>query len=109
MNKITPVTALLANGGEYLVTLDNWYYMGYGVDVLVVYNKKRDFVKRHNLEEISPFPLNSYLYSISSIHWRCGQKFIERDKVELCFEDENDNIKKRVYCLTHLRITEDTF
>lgn len=106
VNKIAPVTALLADGGEYLVTFDNWYYMGYGVDVLVVYNDKGDFIKRHNLEEISPFPLNSYFYSIPSIHWRCGEKFIKSDQVELCFVDENENIEKLIYSLSELKITD---
>jgi hypothetical protein len=46
------------------VTFDNWYSMGYGVDVLAIYDDKGMLLKRHMLEDISPFPINTYEMSI---------------------------------------------
>ena len=39
INKIAPVYALVSNDGQRVITLDNWHSMGYGLDVLAVYNE----------------------------------------------------------------------
>ena len=106
INRICPVTAIVSESGEYLVTFDNWYSMGYGVDVMVVYNSRGELLKRHMLEDISPFPINTYSITISSLWWRCGQEFINNYEISICFQDENDEIIKKIYNLHELKINE---
>jgi hypothetical protein len=90
------------------VTFDNWYSMGYGVDVLAIYDDKGMLLKRHMLEDISPFPINTYGRSISSIWWRCGQKFIDDNEVEICFKKEGSEPVRRIYDIEELKIKENT-
>lgn len=86
LNEICPVYAIVANDGSSITTFDNWYSTGYGVNVFVVYNEKGEAKRTYKLEEISPFPLNDYLMSISSIIWRDDAKYIENEKIEIVFE-----------------------
>ena len=107
INIVAPVTAILSNDGKYLVTFDNWYSMGYGVDIMVYYNEKGELIKRYMLEDISPFPINTYTTSISSIWWRCGQDFIDNQRILICFIDENEETVKRTYNLVKQKIEEN--
>jgi len=104
INRIAPVTAIVSNDGKFLVTFDNWLSMGYGVDVMVYYNEKGELIKRHMLEDISPFPINTYKISISSLWWRCGQEFIDNHRISICFMDENEVTKKIIYNLAEQKI-----
>lgn len=106
INTVAPVIAIVSDDGKYLVTFDNWYSMGYGVDVMAYYNEKGDLIKRHMLEDISPFPINTYEISTSSIWWRCGQEFIDNQRISICFIDENETIKKITYNLTEQKIED---
>ena len=85
INRICPVTAYVSNDGKHVVTFDNWYNMGYGDDILVIYNESGDFTKRYKLEDISPFPINDYEMSISSLHWNCGNRFLDNERIDICF------------------------
>lgn len=104
INRVAPVTAIVSNDGKFLVTFDNWHSMGYGVDVMAYYNEKGELIKRHMLEDISPFPINTYVMSVSSLWWRCGQEFIDNQRVSICFIDENEVVEKRTYNLKEQRI-----
>ncbi|HEY8933825.1 MAG TPA: hypothetical protein VIM65_01335 [Cyclobacteriaceae bacterium] len=104
INAMAPVSAIVSDDGGYLVTFDNWHSVGYGVDVMVFYDKKGDLVKRHMLEDISPFPINDYPTSISSLWWRCGQQFVDNRRVEICFVSGDEKIEKRIYNLEEKRI-----
>jgi hypothetical protein len=99
INQVSPVSGMVSNDGKYFVTFDNWYSMGYGVDVMAYYNNKGELVKRHMLEDISPFPINTYEISISSIWWSCGHEFIDNERISICFIDENKKIVNRIYNL----------
>jgi hypothetical protein len=99
LNEIAPVNVFVSNNAFYILTFDNWHAMGHGQNVMVQYNKNGDLVKSYKLKDISPFPIENYPISISSIWWRCDLKFIDEVKFEICFQDENDNVKKRVYNL----------
>lgn len=92
INRVAPMQALVSNDGRYVVTLDNWASLGYGVDVVVVYDELGLMRKRVNLEAVSPFPLNRYTRSISSLWWRCGAS-LTNHILELCFIDQD---KQRV-------------
>ena len=104
INRIAPVAVLVANDGKYLVTFDNWGSLGYGVDVFVVYDQKGMLLKRHNLEDVSPFPINTYFRSISSIWWKCGAKFLDSKTIEIYFQDEDKKVESRKYNLVSLKI-----
>ena len=106
INRVAPVTAIVSNDGKFLVTFDNWHSMGYGVDVMAYYNEKGELIKRYMLEDISPFPINTYGISIYSIWWRCGQEFIDNQRISICFNDENNQTIKRVYNLEERKIEE---
>ena len=97
INRICPVSAIISNDGSSVVSFDNWASIGYGFDVMVVYNELGDLKKRYNLEDISPFPINDYPSSISSLYWCCYKKYLGNDSIEICFENEKEAIIKRIY------------
>ena len=74
---------------------------------MAYYNEKGKLIKRHMLEDISPFPINTYVMSISSLWWRCGQEFIDNQRISICFMGENEVIEKRTYNLKEQRIEKD--
>lgn len=97
LNDNCPVHAIVSNDGSSVVTFDNWYSVGYGVNVMVIYNEIGDAKKTYKLEEITPYPLNDYPRTISSVLWRYGARFINNDKIEIDFRNEKDVIIKRTY------------
>ncbi len=97
LNSVCPVTANVSNNGSSVVTFDNWYSNGYGVNVMVVYNEKGDAKRTYKLEEITPYPLNDYFTSLSSIWWNAGTRFIDNDRIEIGFQNEKHAVIKRIY------------
>lgn len=97
LNEVCPVYAIVANDGSSIVTFDNWYSAGYGVNVFVVYDEKGNAKKTYKLEEISPFPLNDYSMSISSLYWRKDVRYIDNSRIEIIFETEDNKTTKRIY------------
>lgn len=105
LNDICPVHAIVANDGSSVVTFDNWYHVGYGVNVFVVYNEKGDAKSTYKLEEITPIPLNDYPMSSSSLYWRHEAKFIDNKKVKILFRSDK-NSEVRVYNTRKFRFEE---
>ena len=100
INSISPVKALLSNNGKRIVTIDNWHSLGYGIDVFVVYNEKGELVKRYKLDYFTLFPINNYMFSVSSIWWDCGIELLNKiNKVKICMITEDDIIKTRFHDL----------
>jgi len=97
LNYYSPVHAIISNDGSSIATFDNWFSTGYGGNVFVVYNEKGDAKKTYKLEEISPFPLNNYSMSISSIYWRSMVRFVDNERIEVIFESEDKKQIKRIY------------
>lgn len=106
VNPHTPVTALVSSDGKYLITFDDWYNVGYGPNVFVVYNEKGKLLKKYSLKDISPFPIDDYSLSISSIWWRCNMEFLSEDKLEVCFQQEDKKKDSRVYNIAKLQFEE---
>lgn len=102
LNEFCPVYAIVADDGSSIATFDNWYSIGYGVNVFVVYNEKGNAEKTYKLEEISPFPLNDYSMSISSLYWRKDVRYIDTDRIEIIFETDDNKTTKRIYNLKRL-------
>ncbi len=102
LNEVCPVHAIVANNGSSIVTFDNWYSMGYGVNVFVVYDENGNAQKTYKLEEISPFPLNDYSKSISSLYWNVGEKYVDNERIEIVFKTEDNREKQRIYNIKKL-------
>ena len=63
--------AVVANGGQGFATFDNWYSMGYGPNVIVVYDEKGRIVRRFGLTDLLPeWFVATFPEWISSIQWR---------------------------------------
>ena len=105
INRVAPLSALVSNDGHYLVTFDNWASVGYGVDVLAVYDEQGLLLKRYTLDEFSPFPLNTYRRSISSLWWMCAARLTAPHQVEICFQNEKKEQKRRSFNLETLQFT----
>jgi len=102
LNEVCPVYVIVANDGSSIATFDNWYSIGYGVNVFVVYDEKGNATKTYKLEEISPFPLNDYSMSISSLFWRKDVQYIDDERIEIIFETNDNKTTKRIYNLKRL-------
>lgn len=102
LNFVCPVYAIIANDGSSIATFDNWYSTGYGVNVFVVYDEKGDAKKTYKLEEISPFPLNDYPMSISSIQWNKREEYLDVERIEIVFGAEDNREKTRTYNMKKL-------
>ena len=70
-NRLSPVTAVVANGGWRIVTFDNYYSVGYGDEVIIFYNETGDLIKKYALEDLlSKEELDRVPRSVSSRWWR---------------------------------------
>jgi hypothetical protein len=54
-NEVAPVEVYVSDDGEWVVTLDEWYKVGYGDHVLAFYSEKRQ-IKNYSLEQILDLP-----------------------------------------------------
>jgi len=76
-NPFSPVDVLVDTSGR-MVTLDNWHSMGYGKNVVVIYDEKGNLGRKYSLEEIlSPEELNNVKLSVSSRNWRKGNAIFD--------------------------------
>lgn len=70
VNDVAPVHALVANGGKYLITFDNWHQRGYGPDAVAIYDARGRLVRKYALTDFLPVAFIETLdTSVSSIHW----------------------------------------
>ncbi|VAW27331.1 hypothetical protein MNBD_BACTEROID06-578 [hydrothermal vent metagenome] len=100
INTVAPVSVLVSDDGQRVVTFDNWRSLGYGLDVFVVYNELGELVKRYPLDEFTVFPLNEYIFSVSSIWWRCGTQILnDKQKIKLCMQTEDGRKGEVLYNL----------
>ena len=52
VNEVSPVSALVSDSDGSFATFDNWYEMGYGDDVIVIYSKEGELLKKFALTDI---------------------------------------------------------
>lgn len=70
VNEVAPVSALVSNRGNYVVTFDNWHGVGYGDDVVVIYRSDGVLVKKASLEDLlTEGDIETLPHSVSSIWW----------------------------------------
>lgn len=71
-NPYAPAQVLVSNGGEYVVTSDEWGGVGYGPNVVVIYGPGGVVVKKFALEDLlTEDEIALVPHSISS-RWWCG-------------------------------------
>lgn len=84
-NEIAPVSALITDDGNYLVTFDNWASMGYGDNAVVIYNANDgSMIKKLALTDfLTESDYAKLSRSVSSIWWAGGKHKIEDGKLVL--------------------------
>lgn len=76
VNEVAPVEAMVSNDGLYSVTLDNWHSMGFGDDVVAIYDARGRVVRSLGLADLLPEAYVEALpRSVSSIWWRRNPRF----------------------------------
>lgn len=83
-NDVSPVSALVSNNGDYVITFDNWHGVGYGDNVVTIYSGLTGkLVKKLAL---SDFLTESDIYNLpastSSIQWH-GIHQVDYEKKQL--------------------------
>ena len=82
VNEVAPVSVLLADDASFLVTFDNWHAMGYGDDVVAIYDQRGQLVRKLSLEQIlPPERLRDVPVSVSSRWWSGKHRLLEGDRV----------------------------
>ena len=70
VNEVSPVEALVANGGGNVVTFDNWHSVGFGDNVVVIYRRDGSLVRAMKLSDILPADyVRALPTSVSSMWW----------------------------------------
>ncbi|MBC2776354.1 hypothetical protein [Parasphingopyxis marina] len=83
INDVAPVSALVTNSADYVVTFDNWHSVGYGDDVVVIYGSGGEVVRSFRLTDLlSEDHLISLPHSVSSIWWG-GEHHFSADETQL--------------------------
>ena len=70
VNEVSPVSALVSDSDGSFVTFDNWYRMGKGDDVIVIYTGEGELLKKFALTDIMSQNVYDHLpRTVSSIMW----------------------------------------
>lgn len=108
VNPVAPYEAIITNDGKYVITFDDWYQLGYGDNVMVVYGEKGNLLKQYKLQEITNLEKDKLPISVTSIWWYFGHETysIEPEKVKILIIDKNSKIEHKTYNLTDLKFEE---
>jgi hypothetical protein len=79
VNEVAPVSALVANGGNYVVTFDNWHSVGVGENVVVIYRAGGSIVRSLKLFDILPEDYVRALPRTISSMWWSGENVLSKD------------------------------
>lgn len=72
-NDVSPVDAVVSDDGHYVVTFDNWHSVGYGSNVIVVYDESGSIKIEASLNDILPwYYVEALPRSVSSRYWQSG-------------------------------------
>ncbi|MDZ4870188.1 MAG: hypothetical protein SGI91_22935 [Alphaproteobacteria bacterium] len=70
VNDVSPVSALVSNTGNYVATFDNWHFMGFGDDAVVIYGPEGKLIRKFRLNDILPdYWVDALPRSVSSLDW----------------------------------------
>lgn len=75
-NEVAPVSAIVRDDGQYVVTFDDWHMMGYGPNVVAIYGVGGVLVRALALSDLVPGDyLRAMPRSVSSVQWRGEPRF----------------------------------
>lgn len=85
INEVAPAEAIVSDDGRYVVTFDNWYSVGRGDHVLVIYAADGALVRSMRLDEIIPaYYIDALSSSVSSTYWKVAEpRFVAPSELEL--------------------------
>lgn len=82
-NDVSPVSALVADNGAYVVTFDNWHSTGWGENVVVIYRADGSIVRSMKLADVVPEEyIRALPRSVSSLWWS-GEHELRADRKQL--------------------------
>ncbi|WP_332750477.1 hypothetical protein [Hydrogenophaga sp.] len=111
VNDVGPTHALLADGGRYLVTFDNWHAVGHGEDVVVIYGGDGKLIRKFALKD---FLAQNHIAllpgSVSSLWWG-GEHALSRDGETLVLRviqpsEEPDHAGKAMTAPVRIRLSD---
>lgn len=74
VNELAPAGALVSDDGRHAVTFDNWYSMGHGDNVVVIYDGAGTLIRSFRLVDLVPADYVEALpHTVGSILWSGGQ------------------------------------
>lgn len=84
-NRVAPVSALVSDSGRYVVTFDNWHQVGYGDDVVAVFDGSNGtLLWKYRLEDVlSNEELCQIKCSVSSRWWARGKHAMDEGRDRL--------------------------
>ena len=75
-NEVAPVEAIVSEDGRHSVTFDNWHSMGFGDNVVAIYDSRGRLVRSLKLGDLLPETyVRALPRSVSSLHWRQDPRF----------------------------------
>lgn len=78
-NEVAPVEVLVSNGAKRVVTFDNWHQVGYGDNVVVIYDETGQVLGRYALDQlVTAEYIAAMPHSVSSIRWRGAPRIDEQ-------------------------------
>jgi hypothetical protein len=70
VNDVAPAKALVSNSGRYVVTFDDWYSVGLGENVVVIYGHDGSLIRHLLLSDLLPdYYIKALPRSVSSLWW----------------------------------------
>jgi hypothetical protein len=70
VNEVAPVSALVAKDGRYVVTFDDWHFVGTGRNVVAIYGADGSPIRSLSLSDLlPPYYIHALPRSVSSIDW----------------------------------------
>ena len=82
VNEVSPVNAVVSADGKYVVTFDNWHRVGYGDDVVVIYQSDGKLVKKFGLADLfTESDIRSFVHTASSIWWGTGHYIDDKNEI----------------------------
>src|SRR5687767_8944661 len=82
VNEVSPVNAVVSTDGRYVVTFDNWHRVGYGDDVVVIYQSNGALVKKFGLADLfTESDIRSFVHTASSIWWGTGHYIDDKNEI----------------------------
>lgn len=80
VNDVSPVSVLVSNSARYVVTFDNWHFMGGGDSAVVIYGEGGKLIRSFALTDLLPdYYVKALPRSVSSIWWSGKHRLAEKD------------------------------